>query len=48
MKNPDSSTPLRINFDQIKKTTDIVRVVESYGITLKRKFTSLFFSTGSF
>ena len=28
MKNPD--------FDQIKKTTDIVRVVESYGIALKK------------
>src|SRR3989338_8891060 len=28
MKNPD--------FDEIKKTTDIVRVVESYGIKLKK------------
>ena len=27
---------MKVDFDQIKKTTDIVRVVESYGITLRK------------
>jgi DNA primase len=27
---------VKVDFDQIKKSTDIVRVVESYGITLKK------------
>lgn len=27
---------MKVDFDEIKKTTDIVRVIESYGITLKK------------
>ena len=27
---------MKVDFDRIKKTTDIVSVVESYGIALKR------------
>ena len=27
---------MKVDFDQIKRTTDIVRVIEGYGITLKK------------
>ena len=27
---------MKVDFDQIKRTTDLVRVVESYGIALKK------------
>ena len=27
---------MKVDFDQIKRTTDIVRVIEGYGIALKK------------